>query len=138
MKLTLSGIYKTLIEFEPNYLRLPSTKGKDSGETVTFKTDKKGFTIQSVTFNENNNTIDFKSNIPLRFSLEKAAPPNVQRDTATTKQPQTVPSEPPAYLVKIYFTPFEKKDAYGDFIFKTNLPEKPEIKIPGQLDGKKE
>jgi len=144
-RLSISGSYHPLIELDPSgNLTLSSTKGKDTGAIITIKTAEKNFKITDIQFKDNGKELDFKANVPINFSMLPVDTVKPVKDTAKAKKtppkakPEVVPPLIFAYKVKVSYVPCSKTDIYGEFILKTNLKDRPEIKITGSLEAKKE
>jgi hypothetical protein len=146
-RLSISGIYRPVIEFEPsNNVRLSAKK--DTGDIVTIKTMKSDLTITDVTFKINGKELDFKAFVPIKFSLARAdlatqvnAPPEKdKKDTGKGKKKALTTVQPPpatyVYKLRLYYIPSSPTDEYGEFVLKTNIPDKPEIKLSGILEAK--
>ena len=157
MKLSFGGTFRPIVEVEPNSIRLSSLKNADTGEIVTIKSERKDFKISEVYFNASGGggkEMDWKSNIPLQFALlgpdttkkttkepvkESKETVKPKKDTVKSKQEAVEKQkEPQSYRVRISFKPFDKEDRYGEFVIKTNIPEKPEVKLSGVIEGKKQ
>jgi hypothetical protein len=149
VRLSLGGTFRPMIEVEPLSIRLTSAKGSDTGEIITMKTEKPDLKITEVFFTVTGGgkEMDWKSNIPLQFTMlgvetpkEKPEPPKVKSERGKAKQEPVVAKEkePLKYRMRISYTPFDKEDKYGEVTLKTNMTEKPELKISGVLEAKKQ
>lgn len=142
----MGGNYKPLLEFEPTSLRLTARKDKDTGAIVTIKTAKKDFKVTDVQFKETGKDLDWKAYVPLQYSMSPADSARPVKDTVKMKKPSAkgkpdaAPQETMTmiYKLKISCTSVSNKDQYGEFTIKTNMTEKPEIKISGSLEAKKD
>jgi hypothetical protein len=151
-RLSIGGDYHPLIEMEPsNSWRLLSQTGKDTGTVVTIKTPVKDLKITDVQFKENGKELDWKSNIPITYSLALVDSDKEKKDTVSLKgkKPADKAGKEPAkkapvensvlqYKLRLGYVPFSKTEIYGEFILKTNNKDKPEIKVSGTLEAKKE
>jgi hypothetical protein len=148
-KVSISGIFRPLVELEPSgSLRLSSAKEKDTGEIITIKTANKDLKILDVLFKENGKELDWKATVPIKFSVTldtakqkkdtvkvKKAPAKGKPDTA--KAPGQT-NELLIYKVRVSYVPSSKTDLYGEFVIKTNLKDKAELKVSGTLEAKKD
>jgi hypothetical protein len=146
-RLSLGGNFIPVLEFEPVSIRLSAVKDKDTGITVTIKTAKKNFKVTGIQFKETGKDLDWKAFVPVQFSMSALDSTGPAKDTARVKKPADKgkrgadqsaakqAQERLIYKLKITCNSISKSTQYGDFVIKTNLPEKPEIKISGVLDG---
>jgi hypothetical protein len=142
MKVSFGGTFKPIIEVEPLSIRISSWKNADTGEIVTLKTDRKDFKVTEVFFKMSNSAgdLDWKSNIPLQFTMMKPEPDAKATiaDKSLVKPKSDIVQkgkETPSYRIRIAFKPFDKTERTGEFIIKTNVPEKQEVKITGVIEG---
>jgi hypothetical protein len=154
-RLSLSGNFIPLIELDPgNNLRLSATR--DTGEIITVKTPKKELQFIDVTFKESGKDVDFRSIVPIKYSLvltdsTKSGGAAGKDNPASDKKGQingkkTVEKAGKAagvkpmflyiYKLRLNYVAASSTEQYGEFTFKTNIPEKPEIKLSGTLEAK--
>jgi hypothetical protein len=136
--LIIRGTKRNIISTEPETVHFYTGKEQDTGVTILLKTDRKNFSITSVTFspNQNNEPLNWRSSIPMPFFLTKM-PDTVEAKPAVPNT--SAPAAPPLsiYKLKIPRSPNSREELYGQLIINTNLPEKPEVKISGMIEAAK-
>lgn len=145
-RISLGGVFIPLVQVTPTVVRF-TTKGKDTSNVLTIKARRKDLKISEVIFRETGKDADWKSSVPISFSLAMedssaarvnnptTAPDSGKANLDSTTAAGKMPSY--TYKLKLSCTPGEKETKYGDIIIKTNVPEKAEIKISGVIEVKK-
>ncbi len=139
--LSISGVYSKFVELEENHIRLSSFKGSDTGAVVTISSGRKGFKVTGVSFayNENNLEHKFHSFIPLKYKLFPSTDPNVAGPGGAQVKIDTLENAARYfYRLKILYSSKKPMDKFGEVIIKTNVPEKPEIRVSGTLESTNE
>ena len=137
--LTVRGIKKQIVSLEPNTIQVPTGKGRDTGAVILIKTEKKKFAVTGITFSSGQSDLQmaWQSIIPLKFSFslvpDSGKPKQVALKTPWTKKKPLPESSLLTYRLRITASLSEKESRWGEFVIKTNLPEKPEIKLSGSL-----
>jgi hypothetical protein len=126
-KVSLGGTLRTVIESSKRELRLISTDQKVWSDTFTLSTEKKDLTIKELTFKPYN---DGQQSTPAWQSDLKIYPKYTFSKSDSTSGKYTI------YSVKILFEAKDSEPKFGEFLFKTNHPKMPEIKIAGAIEGR--
>jgi len=140
LKLSIRGIFKLLVETDPTTLTLISKKGQDTGTILTLKTAQKGFKVTGVSFSftERNTAVSWQASIPMDYSFAPADSIKGKQNIAgsvklkkdTLKQNGSIVY---IYKLKIMLSKPEQTTRSGEFFIRTNLTEKPEIRVFGNL-----
>lgn len=110
---------------------------------MIIKTERRDLKISDVSFKENGKPEDWQAYIPLKYSITvdsaKTRPDSAGPEKAKTKP--AAGSPPPAtrleYRLKISAIPGGKDEKSGELTIKTNISERPELKIGGSIEAKK-
>ncbi len=136
--LTIRGIKRNIISTDPDAVNFHAGIGRDTGVTILLKTDRKDFSVIGVSFspNQSNDVLGWRSSIPMTFSFVRI-PDTVEAGAVGSKT--GTPAMPPVfvYKLKIPSSPNSREEMYGQLVITTNLPEKPELKISGMIEGSK-
>lgn len=113
------GVHKSIIRVEPTAVVLPTAEKKDTVQTVTLYTEKPDLQVTKVSFVMDNQSAAWSVSVSIRFQFRKME----KKDAAGRWK----------YLLQINYFPVTGAAQYGNFIVKTNHPDKPELKISGVL-----
>ncbi len=120
VKFGFSGVLKSIIYVDSGAIVLPTIGKKDTALSVTLFTEKPDLRVARVSFIMDNPPFEWLSNIPIRFQFRKTGKKNSEGIWS--------------YTLQVFYPPGQKQTSYGKFIVTTNHPDKPELKIAGELD----
>ena len=115
-----NGILKSTIYVDSGAIVLPTIGRKDTALTVAMFTEKSDLQVTEVSFVMDNPPNEWLSNIPLRFKFRKTGKKNSEGDWS--------------YTLKVFYPFGIKETVYGKITITTNHPDKPKLKITGELD----
>jgi hypothetical protein len=128
MQISMKGTVKEAVSVSPDYIQFNKDKNGKYEAVITLTSEKVDLKIEEIAFKENqtnpNNLPAWQKElpIPVSFSMEKD-PPKQNAD-------QT-------FKVKITLNYSETVNKTGEFIFKTNHPDAPEVKANGTINAAK-
>jgi hypothetical protein len=128
MQISMKGSVKEAVSASPEYMQVTRDSQGKYEFLVTLTTEKADFKIEEVSFKDNQAPSD---KVPT-WQKELPIPVNftVVKDSVVQKTDH-------AFRVKIMFNYGESGNKSGEFIFKTNHPDAPEVKVSGTiLSGK--
>lgn len=122
-KFKIMGIFKPIIEVDPASIVLPTMEKKDTLATVTLSTDKNDLQVTDVFFQADNPSAAWATRTPVKFIFKNPSKKNKDGKFR--------------YSLTVFYFPIGKESIYGNFLVRTNQPQKAEFKITGVLDPKK-
>jgi hypothetical protein len=135
LKLSVKGTFKWIIEVDPPSFNITTTLGKDSAVSVlTLHSNMNGLKVSGVSFlqEEKNQGFSWKSSFPLVYSFsaieEKSGKLKLKQGAA-----KRIKEYAYSYMLTIKYPRTEQASKVGDVTISTNHPEKPEIKISGNI-----
>lgn len=122
VRLTIEATLKAIIDISDSYLSLDASNLK-SPHSIYLTSRKSDLKVSEILFNSNENSDvpQWQSSIHLNIKFN------------WTPVDSTIPDSSHVFKLDL-FTPNFDKPAYGEFILKTNHPEKPEINLPGNIN----
>ena len=101
---------------------------------MLIKTARKNFDVTGVTFStgQSDPQMAWQSLIPLTYSLSRVA--DTPKAKPAAGQKDVLPAvDPLTYRLRIMTTMNVNDTKWGEFVIKTNVPEKPEVKVTGSV-----
>jgi hypothetical protein len=125
-KVTIAGKVRPILSNEPNYLRVNSDGTRDNAAEVKLKTEKADLEIKEIVFvTTTGGGPEWQAQLPmyLDHSMKRSEKPDKEGYYE--------------YTLKLWMQTPKKEFQHGEYIIRTNHPEKFEIKIRGILETAK-
>jgi len=141
LKLSIKGTLEYLIDIQPFSFLLADSLGKDTAETLMLlRSNMKGLNVTGVSFSysERNTAFSWKASFPMNFSFSAATAADVIKMKPNQSKSRKAVSQPSAqykytHALRIRYPNREQVSRSGDLIISTNHPEKPDVKISGNI-----
>jgi hypothetical protein len=128
LRVSMGGTMKSEIDASSSYIRMAPEPKKDAVENVTLTSDFKDLKVTEVTFamhpDNNASTPAWQASLPIYvgYSFAKADKPRTDGGVD--------------YMLKLTVSYVDKVTKAGEFVIKTNDPNKAELRISGSIEGK--
>ncbi len=137
LALTITGVKQSVIAADPQAVHFNAGAKRDTGVVILLKTERKNLEVTGVNFafDQNDPLMSWRSSIPMSYTLTRVADAAAAQSNAGKE-----PGNPAliTYKLTVPYSPAQKGDLYGELVIKTNLPEKPELKISGMIESVKQ
>jgi len=140
-KLSIKGALEKLIEIEPQSFLMSDTLGKDTAEALMLlRSNMKGLNVTGVSFsfNERNTAVTWKSSFPMNYSFSTATAADViklkpKKSKLRKSFLKPITHYDYTYALRISYPSSEQVSRSGDLIISTDHPDKPDVKMPGNI-----
>ncbi len=137
--LTILGVKQSVIAASPENVHFNAGAKRDTGVVILLKTERKNLEVTGVTFSfdQNDPLMSWRSSIPMPYTLTRM-PDAIKEQSHSGKEAEQVNPALVTYKLTVPYSPAQKGDLYGQLVIKTNLPDKPELKLSGMLESVKQ
>jgi hypothetical protein len=139
MQISMKGTVKEAVAASPDYIQVTKDAQGKHEFLITFTTEKADFKIEDVVFKDNQTPSDKSPTwqkelpIPVNFSLVKDSVVQKGNTILSSAKDSVTQKTDHGYKVKIMLNYNESANKSGEFIFKTNHPDAPEVKVSGTI-----